>query len=130
MPAKRLWTLVRLERACRKAFIERGSLKFKALADSARVEWEENGPIKAEVDPLTVSHIAGVLHEITHPVLQKEMAPFADYRRDPNTGKWEEDLGELAMNAWEEALLKFISSHKRRKAWWRAAIQGKRPNRR
>lgn len=119
----RQWTLVRLERACRKALVERGRVKFMPLAVSARVEWEDGGPIKADVDRLTVSEIAGVVHELIHPLLEKEMACFAEYWRNPTTGQVEEDLGELAMNAWEEALLKFISSHRRRKAWWRAAIK-------
>lgn len=119
----RQWTLVRLERACRKALVERGRLRFKPLTNSAQVEWEDDGPINADVDPLTISHIAGVVHELIHPLLEKEMACFAEYRRTKNGV--EEDLGELAMNAWEEALLKFISSHRRRKAWWRAAIQSK-----
>lgn len=92
---------------------------------SAQVEWTDNGPIKAEIDPLTVSYIAGTIHEFIHPILQKEMACFADYRRV--RGAWEEDLGELAMNAWEEALLKFISSHRGRKEWWRKAIASKLP---
>lgn len=127
MPPAKQWTLVRLERACRKAFIERGRLKFKPLPVSAQVEWTDNGPIKAEVDTLTVSQIGGILHEFVHPILEQEIACFADYRRNAETGKWEEDLGELAMNAWEEALLKFISTHRRRKEWWRKAIQAKLP---
>lgn len=122
----RQWTLVRLERACRKALIERGRVKFGPLTNSAEVEWEDGGPIRAKVDRLTISEIAGVVHELIHPLLEKEMAPFAEYRRNPKTGEWEEDLGELAMNAWEEALLKFISSHRRRKAWWRDAISSSR----
>ena len=121
------WTLVRLERACRKAFIERGRLKMKPLNNAAQVEWTDNGPIKAEIDPLVISHISGVVHEVAHTILEKEMACFAEYWRNPATGKLEEDLGELAMNAWEDALLKFISSHRRRKAWWRQAINGKLP---
>lgn len=125
MPTPAPWTLVRLERACRKAFMERGRLKMKALSRvSAQVEWTEGGPIKAEIDPLTVSHIAGVVHELAHTVLYREMQCFAEYRRNAH-GEMEEDLGELAMNAWEEALLKHISSHKRRKEWWRKAINGK-----
>ena len=124
MSDQRPWTLVSLERACRKAFTERGRLKFKPLSISAQVEWTDNGPIKAEIDPLTVSYIAGLLHELSHTVLEKELAQFAEYRRNAH-GEWEEDLGELAMNAWEEALLKFISSHKRRKEWWRKAISRK-----
>jgi hypothetical protein len=127
MPPPKTWTLVRLERACRKAFMERGRLKMKPLSVSAQVEWTDGGPIKAEIDPLTISYIAGVVHEFVHPILDAEMACFADYRRDATTGRWEEDLGELAMNAWEEALLKFISSHHRRKEWWRKAINGKLP---
>ena len=125
MPPTPQWTLVRLERACRKAFVERGRLKLKALPISAQVEWTDGGLIKADIDPLTVSHIGGILHEFVHPILEQEMACFAEYRRNTETGKWEEDLGELAMNAWEEALLKFISSHRRRKEWWRKAIQAK-----
>lgn len=124
MATQRLWTLVRLERACRKAFMERGRLKLKPMTVSAQVEWTDNGLIKTEIDPLTISHIAGVLHELSHAVLENEMACFAEYRRNAH-GEWDEDLGELAMNAWEEALLKFISSHKRRKAWWREAIRSK-----
>lgn len=127
-PKKAQWTLVRLERALRKALIERGRLKAKPLSGvSAQVEWTDNGPIKAEYDPLTISHIAGVVHELMHPTLQDEMACFAEYRRNARTGEWEEDLAEIAMNAWEEALLKFISSHRRRKEWWRKAINGKLP---
>lgn len=126
MTTPRQWTLVRLERACRKALMERGHLKFRALTNaSASVEWTDDGPIRASVDPLTVSHIGGVVHELVHPILAKEMACFADYWKNPLTGLVEEDLGELAMNAWEEALLRYISTHKRRKEWWRKAINGK-----
>lgn len=123
----RQWTLVRLERACRKAFMERGRLKMKALHNAAEVEWTDNGLIHAKVDPLVISHIAGVVHEVSHIVLEKELSCFAEYWKNPATGRIEEDLGEIAMNAWEEALLKHISSHKGRKAWWRRAIQSKLP---
>lgn len=119
------WTLVRLERACRSAFMERGRLKMKPLANAAEVEWTDNGLIKTQIDPLVVSHIAGLVHELSHTILEREMAPFAEYWRNPATGRTEEDLGELAMNAWEDALLKFISTNKRRKEWWRKAINGK-----
>jgi hypothetical protein len=77
----------------------------------------------AKVDPLTVSHIAGVVHELMHPILQKEMACFAEYWKNPRTGQVEEDMGELAMNAWEEGLVKFITTSSRRKSWWRKAIK-------
>jgi hypothetical protein len=125
MPHAPQWTLVKLERACRKAFTERGRLKMKPLHNAAEVEWTDNGLIHAKIDPLVISHIAGVVHEVSHIVLEKELACFAEYWKNPSTGRIEEDLGEIAMNAWEEALLKHISSHRGRRAWWRNAIRSK-----
>ena len=123
-----LWTLERLERACRKALVERGRVRLKALESvSAQVEWTDGGLIKADVDPLTVSHIAGVVHELMHPILEKEMEVFVEYTKD-GRGEWRDDLGELAFNAWERALVNLITTSKRRKRWWRSAIlQATRP---
>jgi hypothetical protein len=98
-------------------------LRLKALPTaSARVEWTDGGTIKADVDPLSTGHLAGVLHELMHIVLQDELKPFAEYgmggKREP---------AELALEAWEAALAREILSSPRRKSWWRKAIRGKLP---
>lgn len=127
MPAKRKpWTLASLERACRKVFVERTRLKFKAMpVAAAEASWVGDGPVQTALDPFSVSHLAGVLHELLHIVLEQELEPFAEYgprmKREP---------AEIAIDAWEAALVNEVLASPRRKAWWRAAIRGKLPKRR
>ena len=95
---------------------------LKELRTGAEVEWEENGPIKAAIDPFAVGHLVGILHELMHIVLEKELAPFAEYGP-----KRKQEPAEIALVAWELVLSKEIFGSPRRKAWWRKAINGKLP---
>ena len=112
------WTFDSLERALRKALRRRATIRLRELpAASATVEWTDGGPIRAEVDPLSVGHLAGTLHELMHPVLQDELESFSDAPRE---------LAEIALEAWESTLAERILANSRKKLWWRRAINGKR----
>lgn len=118
------WTLASIERACRKVFLERGSATLAALSTSSAELWRDGKAIEARVDPLAVGLLAGVLHEVMHDVLAKELAPFQEYgannKREP---------AELALIAWESAMVAEILRSRRRRSWWRNAINEKLPRR-
>ena len=117
MAIARKWDLVSLERALRKALLKRAKVRFKELPGaSAHVEWTDPGPIKADVDRFSVSELAGVLHELMHPVLQDALAPFSEEPRE---------MAEIAVEAWELALAERILANSRKKLWWRRAIKQK-----
>jgi len=115
------WCVASLERALRKVLVERGRIQLAALENAAAmVEWTENGPIKAKIDPLTSSQLSGAVHELAHPLLEKVLEPLDDRNGE---------LAELAMDAWEAAICVHIESSPARKAWWRKAINRKLPAR-
>lgn len=125
MPPRSQWTLERLERACRKEFAKRASLKVGALgANVAEVEWEDNGRIEVKVDDLFAGRASGTLHEMVHTILERELLPFAEYVKD-RKGDPVRDLAELAIDVWVAALVQRIMMSKRRTAWWRAKIRRK-----
>lgn len=118
---QRPWTLDALERACRRVLIERSSLKLKALplSRSADCEWvEPGGHARMRVDPHEVGLRTGVVHELLHVALNETLERF------------DEDMAEEIICAFELRLNKRIALSKRRVAWWRAAINGKLPKRR
>lgn len=118
MPAKPKWSLATLERALRRELVARGRVRSKKLDRvSAQVEWTDDGPISADFDPLWLGQVSAVAHELMHIVLEPELAAFAEYGK-----KDKEDLGEIALNAWEKAIVERIQDSSRRTAWWRKAI--------
>ena len=111
MPAP--WTLERLERACRKALVERARLREVPLTHTfqADVTWVGNEKMRVRVDKHTCALIDGAVHEMLHDVLETDLAPFAT------------DAEEVLISGMEAALSLRIKNSRRRLAWWRSAIQ-------
>jgi hypothetical protein len=112
------WTLDSLERALRKALVERASLRVKELplSHSADVQWvEPDGRARIRVDSHEVGLRTGVIHELLHPVLDGTLDPF------------DNELAEEIICAFEARLNTRISLSKRRVEWWRKSINGKLP---
>jgi hypothetical protein len=112
------WTLDSLERACRKALMDRTSVRLKAMpmSRSADVSWvEPDGRARVRVDHHEVGLRTGTLHELLHVVLNGALDGF------------DEDMAEEAVCAIEARMNTRISMSKRRVAWWRKAITGKLP---
>ena len=107
------WTSERLERALRKALIDRASLKVRELPilTSADVSWTSETKAKMRVDNHEVALRAGVLHELIHFVLDDQLRAF------------DEQLQEPVVEALEAAMDMRIAMSKSRRHWWRREIE-------
>ena len=79
--------------------------------NSAEVEWESGGKAKVKVDTDDVGLRPGVIHELLHVVLDKDLEVF------------DSEIEEKIILALEKALDVNISKSKRRIAWWRKNLK-------
>jgi len=116
----RRWTFDSIEAACRRALIDRATLRVTRLpmTHSAECSWAEPaGRANIRVDAHEVGVRTGTIHELLHVVLSEALSGFDDY------------LSEEIICALEVRLNMRISLSKRRVEWWRRAINKKLPKR-
>jgi hypothetical protein len=110
------WTTERLERALRKRIREH-PLKIapERLSDGsvANVHWEGNGErARIKLDPMQVSWLRAVIHELLHLELYEELKSYGD-------------MEEAIVEALESHLCDRIEGSRRRLSWWHGAISAK-----
>lgn len=108
------WTLLKLERALRKALLSkdvvlRPSDPYPASADVLLTA----GKAHVRIDKFSIGLVRGAVHELLHYVLQREMEA------------WDEELEETHIEALEEKLMDWIPKSKARWYWWRNAVKRK-----
>lgn len=89
--------------------------------DSAGAQWEGDSAVVIEIDGRSVSVIGGVVHELIHVVLDRELSAFEEYSKD-RKGTVIREPAELLVWSLEEAITKDILTSRRKKAWWTNAI--------
>lgn len=109
---KKAWTVERVERACRAAFMEQAKLKLGKLPHrlAADLHWK-NDKIQLRVDGHKNGLITGTVHELLHYVLAESVRDF------------DEELEEVIVLALENFMHERIMRSPRRTEWWRKAIK-------
>lgn len=110
-----VWSVDRLEKACRKAFLERARVKAGELPPNtaATAGWDsgsDSGLVLVKLDALKVGLQAGVVHELIHVVLGWPIQGF------------DKETSETIVEALEEKLDRYINQSPRRIRWWRRQI--------
>ena len=107
------WTHAKLETALRQALLARTSVRLAELPHdrSADVEWTPQGRTRVRVDHFDVGIRPGVLHELLHTVLDRELSNF------------DKKLSEKIIETFEDEMNARILQSKRRLAWWRREIE-------
>jgi hypothetical protein len=117
------WNLYTIERACRRE-MRRTWIRFEKPKDgqeSANAIWLVGGPALITSDRFMVGDLRAILHELTHRVLDKELAPFRDYI--PNQKPAKRDAQECMVDALEDAMFEMVWKDEKKSEWWRDAIQ-------
>lgn len=109
------WTTDGLERALRKRIREHpiSIAPDRLKSEAANVHWSGNGErARIRVDPMQVSWLRAVVHELIHLELSAALEPFGE-------------LEETIVVALEGLICDRIEASNARFKWWRAAIEDK-----